>query len=57
MAVSNEAFRIVKDRADKMDRGLRNILYNVEQAPENHTVKELLVSIRNLLGLKPGEVI
>lgn len=55
MAVSNEAFRVVKDRLDNMERMLRNIVFNVEQNPERHTVTELLTSIRSIIGLKPGE--
>ena len=55
MAVSNEAFRVVKDRLDNMERMLRNIVFNVEQSPERHTAPELLTSIRSIIGLKPGE--
>lgn len=55
MAVSNQAFRITKDRADNMERQLRNIVFNVEQNPDAHTVRELLASIRSIIGLKPGE--
>lgn len=43
------------DRAVGMDLQLGNILFNVEQAPERHTVPELLTSIRTIVGLAPGE--
>lgn len=43
------------DKALNTDAMLRNIIFNVEQAPERHTVSELLTSIRDIVGLQPGE--
>jgi hypothetical protein len=38
-----------------LEQGVRNILFNIEQSPERHTVTELLTSLRSALGLKPGD--
>lgn len=55
MAVSNEAFRVVKDKSDRMELGIRNIIFNVEQDPDRYNVRDLLLSMRSAIGLQPGQ--
>ena len=38
-----------------IERQLRNVVYNVEQAPEQRTVVQLVAILRSILGLAPGE--
>lgn len=39
----------------RLEQGIRNIIFNVEQDPSRHTVAELIYSMRSALGLQPGE--
>lgn len=41
----------------RLENGIRNIIYNVEQRPDNFSVAELLYSMRSALGLKPGDAV
>lgn len=34
---------------------IRNIVFNIEQNPDAHSVRDLLASMRSALGLRPGE--
>ena len=34
---------------------IRNVVFNAEQNTSAHSVEELIASLRNALGLKPGE--
>ncbi len=38
-----------------LERGVRNIIYNVEQNPKAHTVEEILRSLRGALGVSQDE--
>lgn len=38
-----------------VDQKLRTLLFNVEQSPEQHTVKALCASIRETIGLSADE--
>ncbi len=38
-----------------IERQLRNVVYNIEQSPEQRTVVQLAQTLRSVLGLKPGE--
>jgi len=40
---------------DVLVPSVRNIIYNVEQNPAAHTVLEIIHSLREALGLKPGD--